>query len=602
MEYMYVDEMKVPIEGEKNILEIVRKAGIELPTFCYYSELSTYGACRMCVVENERGGIEAACSTLPRPGMRIKTNTPALHKHRSMILELLLAAHCRDCTTCSKTGKCRLQELAYRFGIHNVRFADHREEQELDTSSVSLVRNPNKCILCGDCVRVCQEKQNVGVLDFAFRGSKMRVMPAFNRKLAETDCVNCGQCSSVCPTGAITVKDETTKMWHYINDPSKFVVVQIAPAVRVGLGDEFGCEPGENILGKLVHALKMMGVDRVYDTSLGADLTVVEEAHEFMDRLSDNGPLPMFTSCCPAWIKYAEQKHPELINRNISSCRSPMQMFSAVTKEYFRNIEPVDGKEIVNVAIMPCTAKKYEAQRPEFIRKDGSEETDLVLTTQEIARMIRNAGINFNSLGHEYLDGPFDMGGSGAGVIFGVTGGVSEAVLRYCASRMSIHTIRAISDLGIRGKEGIKEAVFKMGGLDIKLCVVHGLANAEKVIQGIESGEMQYDLVEVMACPEGCIGGAGQPFAMRSARDKRAKGLYSTDDRIQIKYASKNPMVDYAYKDIILDNAHELLHVRYGEPEEYAAGGEYADFEIPAEEEPEDYGEADFSAFEGTVR
>lgn len=355
MGYMYVDGMKVEIEGEKNILEVIRKAGIEMPTFCYYSELSTYGACRMCVVENERGGIDAACSTVPRDGMSIKTNTPTLQKHRKMILELLLSTHCRDCTTCSKNGSCRLQELALRFGVKQVRFKNNRPEKEKDTSSKSIVRDPNKCILCGDCVRVCQEKQGLGIIDFAFRGSKLQVMPAFDMKLADTDCVNCGQCAAVCPTGAIIVKDETEKMWNYLADPNKKVVVQIAPAVRVALGDEFGMEHGENVLGKTVKALKMMGVDCVFDTVLAADLTVMEESREFVERVKNGGPFPMFTSCCPAWIKFVETKHPELINKNISSCKSPMQMFGSVIKKWHEDSD--DKRELVSVAIMPCTAK-----------------------------------------------------------------------------------------------------------------------------------------------------------------------------------------------------------------------------------------------------
>lgn len=561
MGYMYVDGIKVEIEGEKNVLEIIRKAGIEMPTFCYYSELSTYGACRMCVVENEWGGVEAACSTQPRDGMKIKTNTIALQKHRKMILELLLSSHCRDCTTCSKSGSCRLQELAIRFGVRKVRFEDTRPEMEFDTSSTSIVRDPNKCILCGDCVRVCQEKQGLGIIDFAHRGSKMRVMPAFDKKLCDTDCVNCGQCAAVCPTGAITVKDETHKMWKYLNDPTKKVVVQIAPAVRVALGDEFGIEHGENVLGKTVTALKMMGVDKVYDTVLAADMTVTEEAAEFLDRVKNGGTFPMFTSCCPAWIKYAENKHPELINNNISSCRSPMQMFGSIIKELHEN-EDGDDRELISVAIMPCTAKKYEVAREEFT-VNGKRIIELSLTTQELAAMIREAGIQFADLEAEYLDAPFDMGGSGAGVIFGVTGGVAEAVIRECSADKSSGAIKNIKFVGVRGKENIKEASIEVEGREFKICVVHGLASAEKIIKALQSGEVYYDLVEVMACPEGCIGGAGQPFAMYPERDKRAKGLYHTDERIQIKYSGKNPTVQLIYDEIIKGRNHELLHVKY---------------------------------------
>ncbi|HOV41812.1 MAG TPA: [Fe-Fe] hydrogenase large subunit C-terminal domain-containing protein, partial [Oscillospiraceae bacterium] len=355
---MYIDDQRVEFDGEKNVLAVIRKAGIDMPTFCYYSELSTYGACRMCVVENEWGGIDASCSMQPKDGMRIKTNTLKLRKHRKMILELLLAAHCRDCTTCDKNGKCKLQELAKQFGITRVRFNDTREEMEPDNSSPAIVRNPNKCILCGDCVRVCSEIQGMGVLDFAFRGSRLQVMPAFNRKMSETNCISCGQCAAVCPTGAITIKKDIDKVWEAIYDKKKRVIVQIAPAVRVALGEEFGLPAGENVLGKLVAALKMVGFDHVYDTTLGADLTVMEESKEFLKRLENGGPFPMFTSCCPAWVRYIETQKPEMLE-NISSCKSPMQMFGATAKEHYRSMESVDEKETIVVAIMPCTAKKY---------------------------------------------------------------------------------------------------------------------------------------------------------------------------------------------------------------------------------------------------
>ncbi|PWM64362.1 MAG: ferredoxin [Eubacteriales Family XIII. Incertae Sedis bacterium] len=564
MGYMYIDDMKVEFENEKNILEVTRRIGIELPTLCYYSELSTYGACRMCMVENEKGGFEAACSTLPRDGMRIKTNTPALIKHRRMILELLLAAHCRDCTTCDKSGACRLQELALRYGVKRVRFADHREEKPLDTSSKSIVRDPNKCILCGDCVRVCREKQGMGILDFAYRGSKMRVMPAFDRKLAETDCVNCGQCAAVCPTGAITVKDETDEMWKYLNDPKKMVVVQVAPAVRVALGEQFGLPEGANVMGKIVKALKMMGVDKVFDTVVSADMTVVEEAGEFLERVAAGGPFPMFTSCCPAWIKYAETKHPEFINKNISSCKSPLQMFGAVIDELYGN-DP--ERELISVAVMPCTAKKYEVSRSEFTKADGKRIVELSLTTQELANMIKNAGIDFANLEEEFLDAPFDMGGSGAGVIFGVTGGVAEAVIRECAKDKTNAYVKEMRDVGVRGKESMKEAVINVDGRDIHIAVVHGLKAAEDLIQKMERGEAYYDIVEVMACPEGCIGGAGQPFALNPRRDKRAKALYRTDNDMSMKFSSKHPETIYAFDEIVKGRNHEMLHVHYNKNE-----------------------------------
>jgi NADH-quinone oxidoreductase subunit G len=558
---MYIDDQRVEFDGEKNVLAVIRKAGIDMPTFCYYSELSTYGACRMCVVENEWGGIDASCSMQPKDGMRIKTNTLKLRKHRKMILELLLAAHCRDCTTCDKNGKCKLQELAKQFGITRVRFNDTREEMEPDNSSPAIVRNPNKCILCGDCVRVCSEIQGMGVLDFAFRGSKLQVMPAFNRKMSETNCISCGQCAAVCPTGAITIKKDIDKVWEAIYDKKKRVIVQIAPAVRVALGEEFGLPAGENVLGKLVAALKMVGFDHVYDTTLGADLTVMEESKEFLKRLENGGPFPMFTSCCPAWVRYIETQKPEMLE-NISSCKSPMQMFGATAKEHYRSMESVDEKETIVVAIMPCTAKKYEAAREEF-QKNGIRDIDYVLTTQEAAAMIKECGIVLDELENETPGMPFGMG-SGAGVIFGATGGVAEAVIRRCVPKKDSKTLKELEFCGVRGMDYVKEASIDVDGREIKIAVVHGLKNAQELIKKIENKEVYYDLIEVMACKGGCVGGAGQPFGQTDKKIKRAEGLYNADRLSQIKRSEENPMVMSLYNGVLKKNKHELLHVHYG--------------------------------------
>lgn len=564
MEYMTIDGQLVELNGEKNILDVIRKAGIELPTFCYYSELSVYGACRMCVVEDEWGGVIASCSTPPKPGMKVKTNTPKLQKHRKMILELLLSNHCRDCTCCEKNGKCRLQELAKRFGIKQVRFEGQVEKSEIDNSSLSIVRDPSKCILCGDCVRMCSEIQNVGAIDFAFRGSKMQVMPAFNQPIGETNCVNCGQCAAVCPTGAILIKKDTDTYWEVLHDETKRVVVQVAPAVRVALGEEFGLPAGDNVMGKIVAALRKIGFDEIYDTSMGADLTVMEESMEFLKRLKKGENLPLFTSCCPAWVRHAELAHPELLS-HISTCRSPMEMFGAVIKEHYRQTKEVDDRQTVVVALMPCTAKKFEAAREEFIT-EGEHDVDYVMTTQELAMMLKEAGIIFEEIDAEAPDMPFGMA-SGAGMIFGVTGGVTEAVVRRIVDDKSSNMLHNIAFTGIRGMEGIKEATVPYGDKELKIAVVSGLANADKLIGMIERGEAYYDFVEVMACPGGCIAGAGQPFALNQEKYSRAKGMYKVDKLSQIKRSEENPMLIALYSGVLKNKVKKLLHVHYNHEE-----------------------------------
>lgn len=558
---MYIDGQRVEFDGEKNVLAVIRKAGIEIPTFCYNSELSVYGACRMCVVENERGGIEASCSMQPRDGMKIRTNTMRLQKHRKMILELLLAAHCRDCTTCEKNGKCKLQELALQYGIRRVRFEDTREKVELDKTSPAILRDQNKCILCGDCVRVCDEIMGMGIIDFAHRGSNLRVTPAFNRSISETDCISCGQCAAVCPTGAITIKGDIGRAWNAFHDEKKRVIVQIAPAVRVALGEEFHMEPGENVMGKLVTALKIMGAEQVYDTTFGADLTVMEEAKEFLKRKETGGVFPMFTSCCPAWVRYVEQRNPKYLS-HISTCKSPMEMFGAVLKEHYKPLAEADGRETVVIAIMPCTAKKFEAARDEFKRNDVPD-VDYVLTTQEIATMIKESGIVFKEMENTSTDMPFGMG-SGAGVIFGATGGVAEAVIRRCINDKGTGALQEIEFCGVRGMQSTKEATVSLDGTEIKIAVVSGLRNAQELIKKIESGEAYYDLVEVMACPCGCVGGAGQPYTIRSRKAMRADGLYAEDRISQIKRSEENPMVIALYDGLLKKNRHALLHVEYG--------------------------------------
>lgn len=560
---MTVNGMPVLIEGEKNLLELIRKAGFDMPTLCYYSKLSTYGACRMCIVEDKKGAIMASCSTPPKAGMEIKTNTPRLREYRKMILELMLADHNRDCITCEKRTNCQLKELAERFGIDDVRFKTYSLDGTKDCSSPAIIRHPDKCILCGDCVRVCDEKQRVGAIDFVNRGSRMEVMPAFDMPLAETKCVNCGQCAAVCPTGAITIKSNVAELWEMLADDDTIVQAQIAPAVRVALGDEFNFEKGENVMGKIVAALRMLGFDDVYDTSTAADLTVIEESKEFIERYQKGENLPLFTSCCPAWVKYAENYHPELTD-NISSCKSPMQMFGAVLKEKAKTeaAETKSKKKNRVVAIMPCTAKKSEVLQEKYFY-DGEPAVDLSITTQELADMIRETGLNFEDLQPEPIDMPFGIA-SGAGVIFGVTGGVTEAVIRHVIGPEDRNTLAEIAFTGVRGLDGVKEVKLPFGAdKEISIAIVNGLRNAENLIQAIQKGEAHYDFVEVMACEGGCIAGAGQPFVEDRARTERSEGMYEADRMSNVRTSRNNPIADALYKGMLSGhNAHRLLHYK----------------------------------------
>ena len=565
---MIIDGIRTAFTDEKNILQVIRKAGIHVPTFCYYTDMSIYGACRMCVVEDERGSIIASCSTPPKDKMVIRTNTSKLHQHRKMILELLLASHCRDCTICEKNGNCRLQMLAARFHLTKVRFPNTHPEPVIDDSSLSIVRDPSKCILCGDCVRMCNEVQHVGAIDFAHRGANMIVSPAFGRPIAETDCVNCGQCAAVCPTAAITIKKDLKGVWQALYAPNKRVVVQIAPAVRVAIGEEFGIAPGKNTIGKIYTALRMLGFDTVFDTSFSADLTVIEEANELVYKL-ENGEkkypqgntMPLFTSCCPAWVRFVETKYPELLPY-VSTCKSPMEMFGAVLKEYYKPADEEAGMETISVAVMPCVAKKYEAARDEFCR-NGVPDVDYVITTKELILMIKELGVQFQEIEPSAPDMPFSIN-SGAGVIFGVTGGFMEAALRHVAAKNN-ETLREIEYSGVRGLEGTKIAEISLGDKTLRVGVVNGLGNAGTLIRKLQRGEEKLDFVEVMACPYGCIGGAGQPFGYRSVKEDRAQGMYKADKSAIVKRSCDNPTLINLYENGILkERSHELLHVHYG--------------------------------------
>ena len=558
---MYVDNIRVEYDNEPNVLEVCRKAGVEIPNFCFHSDLSVYGACRMCMVEEEgTGKIDAACTMPPKNELHIRTNTARLLKYRRMIIELLLSAHCRDCTTCEKNRACRLQEMAVRFGIHHVRFDDTREHVKMDFSSPAVTMDLNKCILCGDCVRVCHEVQGVSNLRFAGRGPGLHIATADNKPLSETHCVSCGQCSAVCTTGAITIKNDIGPAWKALQDPQKRVVIQIAPAVRVAIGEAYGLPAGENVLDKLVTALKIMGADEVYDTIFGADLTVREESAEFLRRLETGENLPLMTSCCPAWVRYVENERPQFL-KNLSSALSPMQMLATVLKDRYREKDARDGRTTYHIAIMPCTAKKMEAGRPEF-RRDGVPNVDLVLTTQEVIRMMKESGIRFQMLEKEAPDLPFGMG-SGAAEIFGASGGVAEAVARYCLKDKSKNALRMLEHSGLRGSDPVRFVTLPIGEREVHIAIVHGLSNAAKLLDQIENGEVQVDLVEVMSCRTGCVGGAGQPYGLKKRKEKRGDGLHRTDNMAMFKRAERNPVVTRMMQEYGEERCHELLHVSY---------------------------------------
>ena len=570
MGHMIIDGRKVEFTDEKNVLSVIRKAGINIPTLCYHSEVSTFGACRLCTVEDERGKTFASCSEQPRDGMVIYTNSGRVKKYRKLIVELLLAAHCRDCTTCVKSGECVLQELAHRLGVQTIRFKNTREYHELDTSSPSLVRDPNKCILCGNCVRACEELQGIGALGFAFRGTEAMVMPAFNKKIAETECVNCGQCRVYCPTGAIAIKTHMDEAWEALADPNIRVVAQIAPAVRVAVGDHYGLTKGRSVMGKIVNALHRMGFDEVYDTAFSADLTIMEEAHEFLDRVKNKGVLPLMTSCSPGWVKYCEHYYPDQLD-HLSSCKSPQQMFGAITKTYYAEKMNIAPEDIVCVSVMPCTAKKFEIQR-EDQDAGGVPDVDISITTRELARLIRKVGINFRSLPDEGFDDPLGES-TGAGVIFGATGGVMEAALRTAVEELTGETLEKVEFTEVRGTEGIKEAVYNVAGMDVKVAVASGLSNAKIIMDKIRAKEADYHFVEIMCCPGGCVNGGGQPQVHADVRNFedvkaiRAKVLYDNDAAKTLRKSHENPSIKRVYSEYLgepgSEKAHHILHTTY---------------------------------------
>ncbi len=549
---MKIDGRNVEFSDEKNVLSVIRKAGIDLPTLCYHSELSVYGACRLCNVEDEKGRMFASCSERPRDGMSIKTSTPRLVRYRRMLIELLLASHHRDCTTCVKSGDCDLQKLAHRLGVSTVRWGYKERTHEKDFSSPSIVRDPDKCILCGDCVRVCEGIQGINAIDFANRGTDAMVIPAFNKEIAKTDCVNCGQCRVVCPTGAISINTNIRPVWEALSNPDVKVIAQVAPAVRVALGQAFGGAKGENVMGKIVAALHRLGFDEVYDTTFGADMTILEESKEFLEIFEKGGPFPLFTSCCPAWVSFCEKRWPEFVS-HISTSYSPLQMLGSIVREYFKD------QNIMSVGIMPCTAKKYEILRDD-LKRDGKQNIDYILTTEELITMIKRAGIQFDMLEGEAADMPFGIGSGGA-VIFGNSGGVMEAALRTLCKGSERSALEELSIGGVRGPGSLRKFTFNYNGKEIKAAVVSGLAEADALLRRIKNGESFYHFVEVMACRRGCIMGGGQPVhAGYRTKEARKHGLYESDVNTQIRRSDENPLALSIYDTLIKGREHELLH------------------------------------------
>ncbi|MFW6369342.1 MAG: [FeFe] hydrogenase, group A, partial [Myxococcota bacterium] len=538
-------------DTDTSLLELARRVGVEIPTFCYHSELSVYGACRLCLVDVEGMGIVTSCTTKPADGMVVRTQTGEIRQMRRIAVELLLASHDSSCPTCPRSADCKLQSISRSLGVEEVRFRNLRKDQPIDTSSPAIVRNPNRCVLCGDCVRFCSEIQGIGALDFVNRGREVAVMPAFGKTIADVECVGCGQCAAVCPTAAIVPRSDVERAHALLEDPDKVVVVQIAPAVRVALGEHFGMEPGSIVTGQIVSALRALGFDRVYDTAWAADLTVMEETHEFFARREraeeqqaqdpaarPSGPL--FTSCCPAWVRFAEQYYPSLLP-NLSTCRSPQQMFGSVAREILPELLGVEPEKLAVVSIMPCTAKKMEAGLPVFER-DGRPDVDVVLTTQELARMIEGANLRFRDLEPSSLDLPFGYK-TGAGVIFGASGGVTEAVLRLASEKLGAERRDAPRFPAVRGSKGLLEAELTVEDKTVKAAVVHGLKNAREVAEAVMNGDADYDLVEVMACPGGCVAGAGQPATDDRCRGARTRALHDADSMLQLHKAQDNNMV-----------------------------------------------------------
>lgn len=565
-----IDGKELQVPRGTTVLEAARLTGIEIPTLCYLKDVNNPACCRVCLVEVGPKLI-ASCALKAENGMKVLTNTPKVREARKTVVELILSNHKRECTTCERNENCELQKVAKDLGIRDIKYEGEIASGEIDDSSLSVVRDPEKCILCGRCISTCGNIQSVHAIGWARRGFATKVAPAYDKPLGDSICVNCGQCILACPVGALHEKENIKDVWKAIEDPDKYVVVQTAPAVRIAIGEEFGLPVGTRCTGKMAAALRKLGFDKVFDTDFAADLTIMEEGTELLKRLETGKNLPLMTSCCPGWIKFAEHQYPEILD-NLSTCKSPHEMEGAVIKSYFAEKMGIDPKKIVVVSVMPCVAKKFEDAREE-LSNDNMQDVDYVLTTRELAQMIKEASIDFKNLKDDKFDNPFGES-TGAGVIFGATGGVAEAALRTIFDITSGKDLDKVDFTAVRGTEGIKEAEVTLpDGRTIKTAVVNGLANARKVIDAVKSGEKQYQFIEVMACPGGCVNGGGQPIVNSKVKEtidiskERAKGIYEEDKSLPLRKSHKNPYITKIYKEYLQEpnseKSHELLHTHY---------------------------------------
>lgn len=565
-----IDNQKISVPKGTTILEASKEAGIDIPTLCFLKDINEIGDCRMCIVQVEgKRGFATACIQEVEEGMVIKTHTPEIIEARHVMLDLIISNHDKDCLTCTRMGNCELQQLAAKFNIQAIEFAGERKKHQIDNESPSIVRDPNKCILCRRCVAVCKNIQKIGAIDCGNRGFESNISTSYNKSLKDTNCVYCGQCIQVCPTSALHEKESIDEIWTKLKDPDIHVVVQTAPAVRVALGEEFGMPIGTNVTGKMVTALKRLGFNKVFDTNTGADFTIMEEAHEFVERFKEGDNMPMITSCCPGWVRYVEINYPELTS-HLSSCKSPHEMLGSLIKTYYAKKENIDPKNIYVVSVMPCIAKKYERQRKE-LSNNGLFDVDCVITTRELARIIKYANIRFDNLENSEFDNPLGIS-TGAASIFGTTGGVMEAALRTTQDILTGKDLNKIEFEQVRGNKGIKKATVCINNKNIKVAVVNGLGNAQRIMEEIKSGEADYQFIEIMACPGGCIMGGGQPIKNSkilsevNVKKLRADSIYSIDKNAKIRKSHENPTVKKVYEEFLEKpgsyRAEKLLHTR----------------------------------------